>query len=263
MRRSGMPASTRDRAASSSPSSSRLRSVRKRPGSRPSTRTPCGPYSSARSLATPARPGRRPLEMPRPVIGDRTEVDSTRPIAPPSVSAAATVRAVRTVPRKTVSKDSRHCASLTCAAVPGGGPPTETSAPSSRPKCPCAAATSRSGASGSARSATRPIAWSGPPSRSTASATRSGVRADRTTRAPSSTRHRAVAKPSPRDAPVTTYTRPVSSRSIPAILPYPGRWGQWRAGRSRRTRPASWRATAPPTRANAGIRRCRGGCRPS
>ena len=60
-----------------------------------------------------ARPGRRPLLIPSPAIGARTDVDSTSTTAPPSkpaLRATAVVR--RTEPRKTDSKAERHCSSL-------------------------------------------------------------------------------------------------------------------------------------------------------
>ena len=182
-----------------------------------------GPNSSDISFATAAMPGRRPFEMPRLGIGTRTELDRTRPIAPPSGSAPATVRMARTVPRKTVSKDSRHCSSVTCAAEPTGGPPTEMSAPSSRPKCSPAASTRRCGVAGSASVAASPVAYAAPPSRSTAAATRPGSRAAITTLAPSATSCSAVASPSPFEAPVSRNTRSASPRSMATILPY-GRW---------------------------------------
>ncbi len=144
-------------------------------------------------------------------------------MAPPSGSAAATARTMRTLPRKTVSKDCRHCSSATDAALPAGGPPTETRAPSTRPKCCCAVVSNRSGVAGSARSAVMPTARSGPPRPVTAASIGSACRAQSTTRAPSATRHCAVAYPSPREAPVSRYTRSVSPRSMPTILPQPAR----------------------------------------
>ena len=73
------------------------------------------------SFATIARPGRNPLDRPSPASGVFTEVESTSPIAPPSGSADANVRAARTEPRNTVSNALVHWSSLMLDAVPGAG----------------------------------------------------------------------------------------------------------------------------------------------
>src|SRR5690606_28101121 len=193
-------------------SSSRTRSVSIRPGSRPTTRMPRGPSSSARDLAKPASPGRSPLEMVSPGIGSCTEPDSTKPMTPPSPSSAAAARASRTAPRNTDSKAARHCSSVVSATNPGGGPPTLTRMPSRRWNRSRAVATSRAGACGSALSTATPTAFG--PSAAAASPTLLSSRPVTTTFAPSATSSRAVAWPSPRVAPVTTYTRSFSPRSM-------------------------------------------------
>ena len=194
-------------AAAASPvaaNSSRFRSVRIRPGNKLTTRTPRGPYSSAMSLATMARPGRSPLDRPSPGTGVRADVDSTSPTTPPGPSADANVRAARTVPKNTVSNAARHCSSVILAAVPRAGPPTEISAPSNRPNRRTAVSASSPGAAGSARSAAMPTAEFAPPNDEAAARTCPASRDDTTTLAPSATSACAVAKPSPREAPVRT-----------------------------------------------------------
>ncbi len=131
---------------------SMVRSVAIRPGSRPLTLIPRGPSSSASVLTSPARPGRSPLETARPGIGVRTELDSTSAIEPPSApTAPATCRVSRSAPRNTDSNAARQASSSVSSAVPGGGPPTLTSAPSSPPYAVCAASTSRCAARGLGR----------------------------------------------------------------------------------------------------------------
>ncbi len=160
-----------------------------------------------------ASPGRSPLETARLAIGARTEVDSTKAIAPGPVIAAATVRATRSPPTKTDWKLEVHTSSLISRAGPGGGPPTEISAPSSRPQVSFAASTTRVAVSVAALSPTTATADS--PSSATAASRLSWLRPESTTRAPSATSRSAVARPRPRAPPVTTYTRSVSPRSIP------------------------------------------------
>src|SRR4051794_39436855 len=214
-RRSGMRSAALAFAAAGSSwraSSSATRSVPTRPGSRPFTRMPRGPSSSASCLATIARPGRRPLEMAIWVKGPFTLVDRTNAIEPPASSFAATSRAVRTAPRNTAANDAVHCSSVVVATLPAGGPPTLISAPSSLPHRSWAAAISRAGVCGSALSPTTYAARS--PSAATAAVSVSSERPDNTTRAPSWTSTSAVARPSPRPPPVTTKTRSVSPRSM-------------------------------------------------
>ena len=162
---------------------------------------PRGPTSSASVLATIASPGRRPLEMVRLGIGERTDDDSTNVTEPPSPSSSTTPRATRTAPRNTDSKARTQSSSFVVATEPVGGPPTETSTPSRRPKLSRAAATSRAGVPASALSAVTDTAAS--PSSATAAARLSSLRPESTTLAPSATSCSAVARPSPRAPPVT------------------------------------------------------------
>jgi hypothetical protein len=191
-----------------------MRSVAIRPGSSPLTRMRRGPSSLASVLASPARPGRRPLEIASPGIGLCTELDSTQAIEPPAgPSASATRRVSRSVPRKTDSKAARQASSSASTAVPIGGPPTLTRAPSSPSYAACAASTSRCALAATPRSAATPTACAGPPSSCAARSTAAASRAPSTTRAPSATSASAVARPRPREPPLTTYTRPASPRS--------------------------------------------------
>src|SRR5215470_10883636 len=219
-----MAVDSRDRTSSGSPlreSSHRTRPVAIRPGSSPFTRIPRGPSSSAMVLATPARPGRRPLEMASEGIGDRTDEDSTNAIEPPSPSSAPASRASRTAPRNTLSNAARQASSPTASVPPPGGPPTLISTPSRRPKASRDAASSRAAASGSPLSAVRPTAWPGPPRPAAASERAEASRALSTTRAPSAASAWAVASPRPRLPPVIRYTRSRRPRSIAVILPHP------------------------------------------
>ena len=131
---------------------------RSEPGSRPLTRMPRGPSSSASVLATPARPGPRPLEIARSRDrradrGGEHETDRAargqlgHGRAPPT----------RTAPRNTLLE--RGPPGLVAAVwliVPPGGPPTLISAPSRRPNALRVAAATGPGAAGSALSATTP-----------------------------------------------------------------------------------------------------------
>ena len=180
MRRSGMPASASARARSGSPVAAEQLPVAV--GHDPARQQADHP-DAARAVARRRCPWR-----PRPGRAaarwrcrDRAPGRAPRWTAParsrrPRAAAVRRpCRAARMVPRKTVSKDEPPLLVGAAAAVPGGGPPTEISAPSSRPKCSRAAATSRSGVSGSARSAVSPTACSGPPSCCAAAATASAV----------------------------------------------------------------------------------------
>jgi len=153
-------------------------------------------------LATIASPGRSPLEIAMSASGARTLEDSTKQTEPPSVRARPTSRPIRTAPRKTDSKAAVHWASVIVATGPFGGPPTLTSAPSSRPHRSWAAEISRAAVVGSALSPTTISTAS--PSASRAAESASSERPESTTRAPSATRTSAVARPRPRAPPVTT-----------------------------------------------------------
>ena len=133
------------------------------PGSSPLTRMPRGPSSSAIVLAVMATPGRSPFEVASPSTGCLTDDDSTKTIEPPSSPIpAATARATRSGPRKTVSKPTRQSSSVMSMTGPGFGPPTEISAPSSRSQRPLAAATSRPAVSPWDRSPATAMALSWP-----------------------------------------------------------------------------------------------------
>ena len=71
--------------------------------------------------------------MARLAIGARTELDSTNAIEPGPSIALATARATRSPPTNTDSKLLVQASSGVSMTVPGGGPPTEIRAPSSRP----------------------------------------------------------------------------------------------------------------------------------
>jgi Methyltransferase domain len=95
-------------------------------GGRPLIRTPVGPSSLARVLATPASPGNRPLEIGSCASGTRTDEASTNtndrpvPVIEPFAGRAsrslfrscARTRASRTAPRKTLSNAERHARSV-------------------------------------------------------------------------------------------------------------------------------------------------------
>ena len=158
------------------------------------------------SLPSMARPGRIPLLVASPATGALTDEESTSAIDPPSVQASATACTSRTAPRKTDSNADRHCSSVIALGGPGGGPPTLTSAPSSRPHRSVAAATSCSAVAGSALSAMTGSTQSSAMARRDAavSSSRGPSRPVMTTCAPSATSASAVARPRPRDPPVTT-----------------------------------------------------------
>ena len=139
--------------------------------------------------------------MARPGMGERTDDDSTKATDPPGWRASHTSRPIRTAPRNTELKDFSQSSSGVLATVPVGGPPTETSAPSSRPNAWRAVSINRPGVPGSALSATTATAAS--PRSATAASRDSALRPDSTTRAPSATSASAVARPSPRAPPVT------------------------------------------------------------
>ena len=199
-----------------------IRSVASLPGKMPFTRTPRGASSSARSLTIMARPGRKPLLVEIPDITSRALVLRTKAIDAPvpvtslsgAVAALATARAIRSGPRNATSNESRQTSSLVRIAVPGVGPPVLMTLPSRRPNRATAPATTRSAVVGSAISPGRPTACAAPPSSVMACATTASSRATMTTFAPSETSAFALAKPSPREPPVTTKTRSLSPKSI-------------------------------------------------
>lgn len=123
-------------------------------------------------------------------------------MTPPSPSSAAAARASRTAPRKTDSNDARHCSSELAVGYPGGGPPTLIRMPSKPPNSARAVRIRRSARAGSALSPATPCAPG--PIAAAASLTLLSSRPETTTFAPSATSASAVARPSPRDAPVTT-----------------------------------------------------------
>src|SRR3954454_5212512 len=139
---------------------------------------------------------------------------------PPSGSSRPMSRPRRRPPMNTESSALVQASSGRSRTEPLRGPPTEISAPSIRSYAERAASSNRAGVPGSALSATTPTARSGPRA-ATARSTASSRRAERTTRAPSATKASAVARPSPAEPPVTTYTRPSRSRSTNGSLPRP------------------------------------------
>src|SRR4051794_11719824 len=212
-----MPASDAARAAAGSSaraSSRRTRSVSTRPGISPTTRPPVGPSSSASCLTSMPRPGRRPFEVASPGSGPRTDVESTQATArSDTLACATTARLTRRAARNTLSNAVVHCSSDVSSTEPGGGPPTLTRAPSSRPNARRATSEASSPTAGSDRLAGTATARSSPSS-ATASDRTSARRATSTTRAPSPTSRVAVARPRPPLAAVTTKTRSARPRSI-------------------------------------------------
>src|SRR6266404_5503938 len=126
-------------------------------------------------------------------------------------------RVSRMAQRNMVSNCRLHTASDVSAAGPGGGPPVL----STRISVCCSTAPRLSIADASARSQARAVIVPRPGGvAATSSFSRSRLRATATTSAPSAAKADAIARPSPRDAPVTNACRFSSPRCIVHIVPY-------------------------------------------
>ena len=251
-----MPSERRARTSSGSPrraSSSRTLSVAIRTGSSPLTRIPSGPSFAGERLDHAGQAGEQTVgdcEFRERYAHRRGEDEHDRDARPghgaanataiAAAPAAASVRASRTAPRKTLSNADRHASSVVVAMVPGGDPPTLMSAPSTPPNRSLATAISRSGVPGSALSATTQATASGDAEscvrRAVADDAVASCGALSTTRAPSATSTSAAANPRPRLPPVTMYTLSRSPRSTRPFCPK-SRPGLQRRGATSRVEP--------------------------
>ncbi len=207
-------------AASASPvdaSSSATRSVPTRPGSSPLTRTPRGPELVGQGLGDHRQPGAQAVgdgQARRWASGRRGEHEGERTAG---LQGVADLSARAGPHRGTPTRRPRtQCSSLVAATVPTGGPPTEISAPSSRPQVSRAAPIRRPGVAGSALSAATVAAAS--PSVGSAAASASALRPEITTWAPVGDEHvgrRPAEAPGSAGDDVHTV---VESRSMPSTL---------------------------------------------
>ena len=191
----------------------RGRSVAIRPGARQFTVTPSAATSLASVLAQPTRLSRIAFDTPRFGIGWTTPDDTTTMIRPwrRSRMPGRASRVRRTALRNMASNWAVQVASDVSVAGPGAGPPQLMIRISAWPSGPDRPAIDAALAISQTRVLNTPRA---PWAASATAASRSALRAMARTCAPSLASACAVARPRPREAPVTTARRPSSPRFI-------------------------------------------------